>query len=640
MACFLGRNSTSGELYDILTKDTSGAVKYQCNACVAPFVLWAQPAVLSVALATYASLAHYLGAGHSVPRKFSTVLGMIVIAVWVAAGLGSLGGNLSAAIFSCVIAGFIALAACDMYAHGFDTFKQHFTDAGHGLENRLAGYEDVLRGLAVYTISPLLVVYLMIELMHQGVRVAIANLCPCNVLTDEIRQSTSQTLPDLSELQAEEEGHERGSGTSSVDLDTVPSGPFWLTLEARRYLRTVTSWDWTRVLTFGCYCGLGYLCMAVLVGRMTNVLLSVLIEQFETLSWLESSGMFIVVGVGMFLCPVIPGVPVYLTGGILLTAKCKDEMGEAGAMAYAILVCLVLKLCASVIQQKGIGENMAGSLTVRRTVGVNSTLVRAMRVILQEPGLTVSKVTVLSAGPDWPTSVVCGVLRLPIGPIILGTIPVLMLIIPTVLAGGFMYLAGSPEATKTQSTLQTMFTAISLLVMVLCSGVMVACVNDALSSRRDEIAAIPIDKEVEAADAKNEHHRKLSTEAIRWPRVPTTWRVVLVLALMCLSLATYAIAYDAGACFKDFVLGDPKHTVELRLDGNVVNIVKPTGQLALSIFAAGMLLLLLFKKLYAGPAVRAYLSRLDEHVGSGIDMSDTSGSITSTSTSVDDDTAL
>ena len=105
MACFLGRNSTSGELYDILTKDTSGAVKYQCNACVAPFVLWAQPAVLSVALATYASLAHYLGAGHSVPRKFSTVLGMIVIAVWVAAGLGSLGGNLSSAIFSCVIGG-------------------------------------------------------------------------------------------------------------------------------------------------------------------------------------------------------------------------------------------------------------------------------------------------------------------------------------------------------------------------------------------------------------------------------------------------------------------------------------------------------------------------------------------------------
>ena len=288
MACFLARNSTSGGLYDILAKDTSNAVKYQCNACVAPFVLWAQPAVLSVALATYASLAYYLGAGHSVPRKFSTVLGMILIAVWVAAGLGSLGGNLSAAIFSCVIgglgcptfhpaspppslspppppppllAGFVALAACDMYAHGFDTFKQHFTDAGHDWENRLAGYEDVLRGLAVYTISPLLVVracagvrfcdggsgkalsterehasactkplsltqctqpqvYLMIESMHQGVRVAIAYLCPCDVLTDEIRQSTSQAPPDLSESQAEEQGHERGSSTSSVDSDT------------------------------------------------------------------------------------------------------------------------------------------------------------------------------------------------------------------------------------------------------------------------------------------------------------------------------------------------------------------------------------------------------------------------------------
>ena len=284
--------------------------------------------------------------------------------------------------------------------------------------------------------------------------------------------------------------------------------------------------------------------------------------------------MFVVVGVIMFLCPVIPGVPVYLTGGILLTAKCHSDMGEAGAMAYAIVVCLILKLCASAMQQKCIGERMAGSLAVRRAVGVNSTLVRAMRLILQEPGLTVPKITVLSAGPDWPTSVMCGVLRLPLVPILFGTIPVLMLIVPTVLAGGFIYLSGSPDASKTQSTLATMFTAVFGLVMVLCSGVMVACINDILSSRGDEIAAMPIDKEVEAADAENEQHAVLSTEAIRWKRVPTRWRVVLVVALMCFSLSTYVIAYDAGACFKDFVLGDPKHTVDLRLDGNVVNIVK------------------------------------------------------------------
>ena len=92
---------------------------------------------------------------------------------------------------------------------------------------RLGGLEgfELRRGARVCCTEPLYIhtttqVYLMIELMHQGVRVAIANLCPCNVLTDEIRQSTSQTLPDLSELQAEEDGHERGSGTSSVDADT------------------------------------------------------------------------------------------------------------------------------------------------------------------------------------------------------------------------------------------------------------------------------------------------------------------------------------------------------------------------------------------------------------------------------------
>ena len=106
--------------------------------------------------------------------------------------------------------------------------------------------------------------------MHQGTRIAIARLCPCNYLTEDIRQSTMHNAPpDLTELSAED----------LEALDPEPTGPFFLTLEARRYLRAVASWDWTRVLKFGCYCGLGYMCMSVLVGRMTNVLLSVLIEQ-------------------------------------------------------------------------------------------------------------------------------------------------------------------------------------------------------------------------------------------------------------------------------------------------------------------------------------------------------------------------
>ena len=61
--------------------------------------------------------------------------------------------------------------------------------------------------------------------------------------------------------------------------------------------------------------------------------------------------------------------------------------------------------------------------------------------MLSKPGLSVAKVTILTGGPDWPTSVFCGILRVPISQTLLGTLPVTFLILPTVLAGTYFFLA-------------------------------------------------------------------------------------------------------------------------------------------------------------------------------------------------------
>jgi hypothetical protein len=40
-------------------------------------------------------------------------------------------------------------------------------------------------------------------------------------------------------------------------------------------------------------------------------------------------------------------------------------------------------------------------VAVRRAVGVNSQLVRSMKLVLSEPGMSMAKVSILTGGPDW-----------------------------------------------------------------------------------------------------------------------------------------------------------------------------------------------------------------------------------------------
>ena len=110
----------------------------------------------------------------------------------------------------------------------------------------------------------------------------------------------------------------------------------------------------------------------------------------------------------LFMFPPIPGLPIYLTGGIVLVSVGRESLGLSVSILYACAVSLLLKLFACTIQQKLIGENLGGSIAVKQMVGINSEAIRAMRVMLSDPGITKRKVAVLVGGPDWPVSVLCG----------------------------------------------------------------------------------------------------------------------------------------------------------------------------------------------------------------------------------------
>ena len=202
------------------------------------------------------------------------------------------------------------------------------------------------------------------------------------------------------------------------------------------------------------YWGIIYYTLNVGITRIVSVFLSWLNTKLAAESFGTSLAIFYAVGLTMFLLPPVPGVPVYITGGILLVNSCLNDGWEFGtAIVFTSFICFMIKLNAIAMQQKLFGECMGSkSVKVRAAVGVNSTTIKAIRMILLKPGIHIAKVAILCGGPDWPTSVLTGILRLRLSQMLLGSLPVLFLISPCVLAGAF---AAGPLLSRLPDNLPT-----------------------------------------------------------------------------------------------------------------------------------------------------------------------------------------
>jgi len=74
-------------------------------------------------------------------------------------------------------------------------------------------------------------------------------------------------------------------------------------------------------------------------GKGATLFLGWMISIMKSLSPAVVIVSFVVLGVGMFLLPPVPGPPVYLTGGVLLVGSLEDSMGFWAASAVCIAVC-------------------------------------------------------------------------------------------------------------------------------------------------------------------------------------------------------------------------------------------------------------------------------------------------------------
>ncbi|KAL7462665.1 hypothetical protein ACHAXS_003041 [Conticribra weissflogii] len=377
----------------------------------------------------------------------------------------------------------------------------------------------------------------------------------------------------------------------STDADDPNFSASIFTIRTRKHIEKMKAWDRSRVLTIAVYWGIAYMILQVICAQLTIVFLSWLIDKTEAFGLYAVTGIMMGVGTIMFLLPPVPGVPVYLALGIVLTAQGHQTLGWIGAIFYSTGIGLLLKLFASALQQKLIGENLSHFVSIRQFVSVNSNMMRAMKLVLKQRGLSVSKVAILIGGPG--TSVLCGIMRLSLPQIMLGTTPVVFLILPTCLTGALLFMASlETESGNPQFSWVGTAAAItaSLTAMVQFGSMVVAAyyLERAADKRKDEIEAIEIDLEVKEADDQDELMRKCYRAVTHWRVVPTVMKSILLSSLALITVSCYMVQFFASMCFKEHSLTD---SVKDNLDGNPLNIFLPLGWVAIGLFSAAVLLL-------------------------------------------------
>ncbi|KAL9188273.1 hypothetical protein ACHAXT_006651 [Thalassiosira profunda] len=540
---------------------------HQCvnvyGECSNGFILWVGPVLLALSLLFLSFLCTFfrVETNEQHMMTFGKLWFFVLFIMWASASLSGAAAGLTNTLLSLTLANFVGASVVFVTVLDNEEREKNQRDVMQRIHEKYGdGNMNIVRGLFIVTCSPILILYFGLSAINQLVRRIGVN--PCSQPTCE------------------------ESDTAGI-----------VTVRAKKQLTTMRSWNRAKVMTIGVYWGIAFMVLQVLVANLTVVFLSWLIEKTASLGLAAVTAIVAGVGVLMFLLPPVPGVPVYLTLGIVLTARGNELLGWVGAIFYSTGIGLVLKLFSSALQQKMIGEKLSHYVSVRQFVGINSTLMKSMRLVLGQNGISVPKVAILIGGPDWPTSVLCGIMRLSLPQIMLGTVPIVFLILPTCLTGALLYMAsleldnGNPlfPWAGTVSTLTA-----SLTAMVQFGSMLIAAYYLELAADKhpEEVQAIEEDKEVKEADEKDTHMTKCYETVTEWNSgLPLLAKLVLCCSLACITASCYMVQFFGELCFVEHSLTDSYYE---NLAGNAFNIFLPLGWAAVALFAASIVLLYTF----------------------------------------------
>ncbi len=179
----------------------------------------------------------------------------------------------------------------------------------------------------------------------------------------------------------------------------------------------------------------------------------------------------------------------------------------------------------------------------------------------------------------------------------IGTIPVVFLIIPTCATGSLLYMAslekesGNPEFpwAGTVSAITASFTAI-----VQFGSMVVAAyyLEQTADKRAEEVETIDDDIEVKEADDRAEHLQKCYLVVTEWSRMPTGAKMLVRISLACIIVSSYMVQIFASRCFVPHSLTD---TIDGNLEGNATNLFLPLGWVAIILFLVSCVFLYIFQ---------------------------------------------
>jgi hypothetical protein len=544
--------------------------------CLAAYIMWFSPclaALASVIFATFCALMSkslqsndkndILGFAY---KAFGCGMMFVFLGLWVAVSIAGGAKPLSSILVTFSMAALLVLSGALVATLGLDSLHSRVSSVplfASLMSAVTETYANAFKAVLISTpLTFVFLIYLLMSMVNQRVR-RIFNTAPS--VEHKSHVFTTKVTEQLAELR---------------------------------------KWNWSRIMINLHYWVILVIALQVVAGSFTVVFLSYLRVKLAAIPVHLVYIIFSLVGLAMFLIPIIPGLPVYLTGGIILTDTPMSEAFGGGTHGYiwscavAVVVCFGIKLIAVVMQQKGIGEQLGNRVWIRSMVNVNSVTMRSIRYLLTRKGLNMPKVAILVGGPDWPTSVITGILGLRVSEMIIGTLPVFFLITPTTLAGAFM-LKASRSASATASALcrETLASAlvnddsspwnsiadIGLILTGFVQGLgLIAAayyIEKTSAEAGDELAAMPYDEEVMEVDKAEERRNELTRAIMHWSELSTATRRTLVFSTLVCACAFWGIMFGpfvAGeeAIVRDYLLTD---CISTRLGGKAWRIMTEVG---------------------------------------------------------------
>ncbi|CAD7941072.1 unnamed protein product [Amoebophrya sp. A25] len=376
----------------------------------------------------------------------------------------------------------------------------------------------------------------------------------------------------------------------------------------------IAHWNATGVITKAYIWGIAFFVLNVGCTKGLNLGLIGLNVMLDGLSPLLVMLFWYLAGLGCFLLPPVPGPPVYLFGGLVVVdafEKANTDDPETGfwlGLALTCVVSLILKLHACAMQQKAIGEPLGSREWIRALVGVHTPTIRAIEVVLRQPGLGFGKCAILCGGPDWPTSVLCGILQCSLLQIMIGTAPIFVFVSPTVMTGAFKR--------KTDKIFVTLTSLLLLFsVLLACAMGVAACyaVQEVMDNH-GPLLQVPLDanRELHWIDFKGTKKREIYEDMTRWPKLAWWKKAIMLVGVLAMSFQCFVFFWNDSECWGqlDLKLSKPD---DYSLYWNFspepdnpkdIHVLKPTGQFTLAVFGGGCLFYYIVSKMLSAMAAK------------------------------------